>query len=65
MKNKPLYLLTSYVRNVLDLDNNVRVSMEEYEDKRKIIIEFPNIETCANKISLWASWKNAYKHRRR
>ena len=70
MKNDTsLILLMTYIRNVLDLNNDVRVGVEEYsrlgKDRKRIIIDFPSIESCASKVSQWAAWKNAYKHRKR
>jgi len=67
--NKSLILLIIHIRNILDLDSDIHVNIEEYnrlgKDRKKIIIDFPSIESCTHKISQWAAWKNAYKHRKR
>ena len=65
-----LSLLAVHIRDVLDLDNNISISIEDYgfetdHIKRKIIIDFPSIESSAKFIGMWASWKNAYKYRKR
>lgn len=65
-----LSLLVVHIKDVLDLDNDVKVSAEDYgfeteRIRRRIIIDFPSIESCAKFIGVWASWKNAYKHRKR
>lgn len=65
-----LSLIAVHTKDVLDLDNNISISVEDSgfdQDKirRRIIIDFPSIESWGKTTSMWASWKNAYKHRKR
>ena len=65
-----LSLVAVHTRNVLDLDNNIKVSIEDSElntdsIKRRVIIDFPSIESWGQATNMWASWKNAYKYRKR
>jgi hypothetical protein len=65
-----LSLLAVHIKDVLDLDNSVSISIEDYgfetdHIKRRVIIDFPSIESCGKFIGIWASWKNAYKYRKR
>lgn len=65
-----LSLIAVHTKDVLDLDNNISISVEDSgfdQDKirRRIIIDFPSIESWGKATNMWASWKNAYKYRKR
>ena len=65
-----LSLVAVITRDALDLDNNINLSVEDSgfdqdKIKRRVIIDFPSIESWGKATNMWASRKNAYKHRKR
>jgi len=65
-----LSLVAVHTKDILNLDNNINISIEDYgfdQDKirRKVTIDFPSIESWGKAVNMWASWKRAYKHRKR
>lgn len=63
-----LRLIATSVRKTLQINKSTRIHVLESsvkdKDTYRIVLELPR-EDCFTYLEMWASWKNAYKHRRR
>lgn len=63
-----LRLIATSIRKTLQINKSIRIHVLESsvndKDTYRIVLELPR-EDCFTYLKMWASWKNAYKYRKR